>query len=187
MKNNFVINEILRRYESHIRMVIRKYFKNKMEADDVFQNVILHIYKKVENLNHKTEEKFTSKGFITTIIKNFCIDIKRANSRSKIMDNKEDAVFASKNSTTQHDNSFENSFFKDLTPVNIEKALLQLKERDRQLIILRFYKQKSIKEIDSIMNKKNSAVYIKRALESLKKTLGLKELPEDFDGFLIEE
>jgi len=37
------------------------------------------------------------------------------------------------------------------------------------------------------MNKKNSAVYIKRALESLKKTLGLKELPEDFDGFLIEE
>ena len=64
MKNNFVINEILRRHESHIRMVIHKYFKNKMEADDVFQNVILHIYKKVENLNHETENKFTSKGFI---------------------------------------------------------------------------------------------------------------------------
>jgi RNA polymerase sigma factor (sigma-70 family) len=187
MKNNFVINEILRRYESHIRMVIRRYFDNRMEIDDIFQDVILHIYKKVEHLNHETENKFTSKGFITTIIKNFCIDIKRVNSRSKIIDIKEDAFYSSKNSGTQYDNSFENSFFKDLTPINIEKGLLQLKGRDRQLIILRFYKKKSIKEIDSIMNKKHSAVYIKRALDNLKKIFRLKELPEDFDGFLIED
>ena len=48
MNNNFIINEILRRFSDPIRMVIRGYFNNKMDADDVYQNVTMHIMNKIK-------------------------------------------------------------------------------------------------------------------------------------------
>ena len=84
MNNNFIINEILRRFSDPIRMVIRGYFNNKMDADDVYQNVTMHIMNKIKLIEQDSdlEIKLKSKPYIIRATKNFCIDIKRKQTRN---------------------------------------------------------------------------------------------------------
>ena len=184
MNNNFIINEILRRFSDPIRMVIRGYFNNKMDADDVYQNVTIHIMNKIKLIEQDSdlEIKLKSKPYIIRATKNFCIDIKRKQTRNQKKFYEDDSVFETKTPIQN-----ENDIFKNFKTVNIEKALIQLKERDRQLIALRYYKQKSIKDIDTILGITNSSVYIDRAEAKLKKILAVGKLPDDFDGFIIED
>ena len=67
--------------------------------------------------------------------------------------------------------------------INIEKLLLQLNARDREIIILRVYKSKSVKEIDEIMNLTNSAIYYKRAIAKLRELENADDFFNEFDGF----
>ena len=71
--------------------------------------------------------------------------------------------------------------------IKVEDLLMQLNERDRQLIILRFFKNKSIKEMDEMTGLKNTAVYILRAIDKLKTLVGADTFYTYFDDFIIED
>ena len=76
---------------------------------------------------------------------------------------------------------------RSMKSIKVEDLLMQLNERDRQLIILRFFKNKSIKEMDEMTGLKNTAVYILRAIDKLKTLVGADTFYTYFDDFIIED
>ena len=64
--------------------------------------------------------------------------------------------------------------------LNDEKLFKNLKQIEIQLIKLRFFENKSIKEIDILLNIKNSAVYISRILKKIRSNVLI------YSGFEID-
>ena len=66
------------------------------------------------------------------------------------------------------------------------EAQLLVKKKKQQLL-LRFFKNKSIKEMDEMTGLKNTAVYILRAIDKLKTLVGADTFYTYFDDFIIED
>jgi RNA polymerase sigma factor (sigma-70 family) len=188
MQNRPLFNEIIRRYDQYIRLVVAKYFKNAMDRDDVFQEVMILLMEKVDKLdvNHP---KANIKGWVGVLTRNKCISILRSQKKFDVIRKNtgtDDYLFSNAVSTLFGDSADTGMVLKSVKSVNIEKMLSKLNERDRKLIVLRFFENHPIKEIDRITGVKNSAVYIKRIIEKLQKMENAKVFFEYFDGFEID-
>lgn len=186
MQHTLFLNELLLRFDGLIKFVISQYFKNKMDKDDVFQDISLHIFDKLQKTSSEELSKWTSEAWIRVIVRNQCITILRKrqseSKREKVMTN--DDQFERE---IPIDFNSQINFDKSLKAIAIEQVLLELKEKDRKLIILRFFKQKSIAEIDQLCGVKNSAVYISRIIDKLKNILGADSFYDYFDDYIIED
>ncbi len=67
--------------------------------------------------------------------------------------------------------------------IDINKLMKCLNERDQTLIVLRFFRNYSIRAIDLELGLNNSAVYIERAVEKLRKVLNVDRHLDFFDQF----
>ena len=174
MKREAFINEILRRLDSYIWKIVRVYFTDKEMSKDAFQNILLRLYE-----NHdKYKDKGNLKGWVAVVARNECISMIRKQNRSPLERMEAHYLEVIKDPTAD--------FTRSKKAIDLEKALLQLNEKDRQMIILRFMKNKSIKEIDQIIGITNSAVYIKRAIIKLKKIIGTEDFLKQYDHWEVD-
>ena len=188
MQNRPLFNEIIRRYDWSIRLVIAKYFKNAMDREDVFQEVMILLMEKVDKLdvNHPNAN---IKGWVGVLTRNKCISILRSQKKFDVIQkntSSDDYVFTNASSSVFSDSSDSGLPMRSVRSVSIEKLLSRLNERDRKLIAMRFFENYPIKEIDRITGLKNSAVYIKRIIEKLRKIENAKVFFDYFDGFEID-
>jgi len=186
---DIVFKELANRFQQPMKRVISKYFQNEMDQDDMYQDIVIHIYEQLKKMEDIDFIKWTSEAWIKVVVKNKCITIlrslKSAGKHSKTM--QDDRHFEVEISQSNYvDEAFVPSS-RSMKSIRIEELLIQLNERDRKLIILRFYKNKSIKEVDQILGITNSAVYTIRAVEKLKTITGASQFYEFFDGFVIED
>ena len=88
MQNRPLFNEIIRRYDQYIRLVVAKYFKNAMDRDDVFQEIMILLMEKVDKLdvNHP---KANIKGWVGVLTRNKCISILRSQKKFDVILNME--------------------------------------------------------------------------------------------------
>ena len=189
MNRDFLFNEIIRRNETKLRKKIAATFFSKVNLDDVYQDVCIHILGKIRNENDENLSKWEAEAWLMTVTNNFCTDKLRSLKSQKqvkknilvLLDDFSEVdrkLFASKQS---HFNALDPSLSKK--EIDINKLMKFLNERDQMLIVLRFFRNYSIRDIDIELGLNNSAVYIERAVEKLRKVLNVDRHLDFFDQF----
>jgi len=157
-----------------------------MEADDLFQDLAIHILQKLQQEDDEALEKWDSVSWIVRITINFCLSElrKRKSKKNRSYKDLPDSDALDRNVYHHGSASQDNSDpSRSVIAIDIEELLSQMNERDRQLIILRIFEGKSKDEIDQIMGLTNSAQYYKRAIESLQKKIGVERYKALYDDF----
>lgn len=189
MNRDFLFNEIIRRNETKLRKKIAATFFSKVNLDDVYQDVCIHILGKIRNENDENLSKWEAEAWLMTVTNNFCTDKLRSLKSQKqvkknilvLLDDFSEVdrkLFATKQS---HFNALDPSLSKK--EIDINKLMKFLNERDQTLIVLRFFRNYSIRAIDLELGLNNSAVYIERAVEKLRKVLNVDRHLDFFDQF----
>ncbi len=189
MNRDFLFNEIIRRNEMKLRKKIAATFFSKVNLDDVYQDVCIHILGKIRNENDENLSKWEAEAWLMTVTNNFCTDKLRSLKSQKqvkknilvLLDDFSEVdrkLFAAKQS---HFNALDPSLSKK--EIDINKLMKFLNERDQTLIVLRFFRNYSIRAIDVELGLNNSAVYIERAVEKLRKVLNVDRHLDFFDQF----
>ena len=188
-RNEIVFKELIHRFKKPIERVIGKYFQNSMDRDDVYQDVMIHIFEQLKKIEHDDFSKWEAESWIKVVVKNKCISILRVLQResSREKSTVDDSHLDYEISTSTFADKPTVTTSRSVKTIKVEDLLMQLNERDRQLIILRFFKNKSIKELDELTGLNNSAVYILRAIEKLKTIVGADTFYTYFDDFEIED
>jgi RNA polymerase sigma factor (sigma-70 family) len=189
LNRDFLFNEIIRRNETKLRKKIAATFFSKVNLDDVYQDVCIHILGKIRNEKDENLSKWEAEAWLMTVTNNFCTDKLRSLKSQKqvkknilvLLDDFSEVdrkLFAAKQS---HFNALDPSLSKK--EIDINKLLKFLNERDQTLIVLRFFRNYSIRAIDLELGLNNSAVYIERAVEKLRKVLNVDRHLDFFDQF----
>ena len=189
MNRDFLFNEIIRRNETKLRKKIAATFFSKVNLDDVYQDVCIHILGKIRNENDENLSKWEAEAWLMKVTNNFCTDKLRSLKSQKqvkknilvLLDDFSEVdrkLFATKQS---HFNALDPSLSKK--EIDINKLMKFLNERDQTLIVLRFFRNYSIRAIDLELGINNSAVYIERAVEKLRKVLNVDRHLDFFDQF----
>ena len=188
-RNAIVFNELIHRFNKPIKRVIAKYFQNSMDQDDVYQDVMMHIYEQLNKIDGDDFSKWEAESWVKVVVKNKCISIIRVNKRESGREKSivDDSHLENEISSSSFSDKPVVSTSRSMKAIKVEDLLMQLNERDRQLIILRFFKNKSIKEMDELTGLKNTAVYILRAIDKLKDLVGADTFYTYFDDFIIED
>jgi len=189
LNRDFLFNEIIRRNETKLRKKIAATFFSKVNLDDVYQDVCIHILGKIRNENDENLSKWEAEAWLMTVTNNFCTDKLRSLKSQKqvkknilvLLDDFSEVdrkLFAAKQT---HFNALDPSLSKK--EIDINKLMKCLNERDQTLIVLRFFRNYSIRDIDLELGLNNSAVYIERAVEKLRKDLNVDRHLDFFDQF----
>ena len=188
-RNAIVFKELIHRFNKPIKRVIAKYFQNSMDQDDVYQDVMMHIYEQLNKIEGEDFSKWEAESWVKVVVKHKCISIIRVNQRESGREKSivDDSHLENEISSSSFSDKPFVSTSRSMKAIKVEDLLMQLNERDRQLIILRFFKNKSIKEMDEMTGLKNTAVYILRAIDKLKTLVGADTFYTYFDDFIIED
>lgn len=183
MSKEKLFNELLKRHAALMRHVIRRYFPNKMDSDDVYQDLTIHIYSKLQEAPNDELEKWLQAAWITTITRNKCLDFLKAQARlsEKMKHSDDQEYFNHITAQSAVDKAKENQ--KELLKISVRKLIITLKPKERAIVIMRFIKGYSMQEIAEMMDLSNASVYLKRALNKIKEHINGKDFFELFDGF----
>ena len=143
--------------------------KTKSEAEDAVQETFLSLAMNIKKIDDPTS--LASAGYVMTTLKNKIIDIKRKKKRD--MNIFESIV----HKHIEFDDSVIDLLIKSEQKERLAKAVETLKSRDRHILLMRLYEERSFEDIAKLTgisegNVKN--VYY-RALEKLRKILEDKE------------
>jgi RNA polymerase sigma-70 factor (ECF subfamily) len=181
MNRDLLYTELMLRHKSLIKRIIRQYFPNTMDADDVFQEISIQVLKNLERISLEELKKWESSAWITTVCKNKCKDIlKVTKTRNRYFTNTDSLLLGSFN-IGNDDHKIEE------WKTTVKDLLIGLKKEERKLIILRFIKGYSSKEVGEIMGLINPSVYISRVLGKLRSKINSSKFFEYFDGWVLED
>jgi len=182
MNRNLLYNELIRRHYSLIKRIVRQYFPNQMDADDVFQEVTMHFLHKLEEISAEEMVKWESAAWLTTVCKNKCKDIlKSSRNKTKYYSQSDPEMFSNSSVYGAEDKK------QETWKTSLREVLIELNSDERKIIILRFIKGYSVKEVGDIMGLSNPSVYINRILQKLKKVVNSTVFFDQFDGWVLED
>jgi len=189
LNRDFLFNEIIRRNETKLRKKIAATFFSKVNLDDVYQDVCIHILGKIRNEKDENLSNWEAEAWLMTVTNNFCTDkLRSLKSQKQVKKN----ILVLLDDFSEVDRKLfaaKQSYFNALDPslskkeIDINKLMKRLNERDQTLIVLRFFRNYSIRAIDLELGLNNSAVYIERAVEKLRKVLNVDRHLDFFDQF----
>jgi RNA polymerase sigma factor (sigma-70 family) len=189
LNNDMIFNELMRRFERMIRSEIYAYFANEMDRQDIFQEISIHILKKLRSSERLELAKWDSGGWVRIVTKNKCLDIikKRTRELKQSKDLSDEDLFEKAANQSPYLENNDIRIDKTWKEIDVAHLLMQLAERERQIIILRYFKKMPIKDIDAIMNVSNSSVYLDRVIKKLRKINGAATFFDFFDEYRIKD
>ena len=158
------IELIMDTYGNDVKKFIYCYLKNEADTDDVTQEVFVTVYFKLNTFKGNS----SLKNWIYSIAANKCKDYLRKNSLrpSKLIER------ITKQSVTQIDNDVSKQYEENLDKKEVFKKVMALPIKYREVVILYYFKELSIKEISYILKEKETTLQ-SRLLRARK---GLKEV-----------
>lgn len=156
-----LIEELIERFGDDILRICYLYTKDYSQAEDLFQEVFIKVYKNIDSFNNQCEVS----TWITRIAINACKDyLKSAWIKRNIL---LECRKRRKNINT------ENEAIKDIEKDYILSSVLNLPSKYREVIYFYYYKDLKTKEIAEVLKLKESVVRsrLMRAREILKKEL----------------
>lgn len=172
-----ILKELLNRFDRYIVYVIRIYFKGE-DVKDIYQEVSMHIHRRIGELYEENPDLFSTKAWIKTVVKSFCIsELRSKNGKRKIK-----LVYdelSVNNSRDFEDVDRDSESDRDINEA-IKDFLRNLNKRDALILKMKYYYGKSSNHISQKMNEAHVNVYIQRIKERLIRRTGI----DDIDGFV---
>ena len=142
--DNKAFDELLRRYKNKVFSSVYNMINDRLAAEDVFQDIFIRI---VVGLR---ENRYTSKGYfkfwVATITRNAIIDYHRKN-KILLADVNEDNDLCTLKGQDVIDICKEESIVNKQTLDNAVKLMNHLPETQREAVYMKFFENKSFKEI----------------------------------------
>ncbi|WP_052330476.1 RNA polymerase sigma factor [Virgibacillus sp. MSP4-1] len=142
-----IIEYVYDQFGEQIKRVIFTYVKNHAQTDDIFQEFLITVYHKINT--YKGKSKFET--WLYRIAVNKCKDYLRSPIHRLFKHNEQ-------LEESRIDLSPENKVYLAEIEIDIVEAILSLPVKYREVIVLRFYKTFSIKEISETLKVKESTV-----------------------------
>ena len=191
-KHHTVFNELLNRYDTLFISVVGKHFKNKEEAQDVYQDFLMHLLMLVETHYEDLLDLINTASWLKAVVSNFCKSaIRQKNAKRKIKIDRagfsalhienyslpeETSPFVIKNEQGQQ--------VIDMADV-IKHLLGLLSKKDALTLKMKYYYGKSSSLIGKKLNIKHVDVKISRIKASLVKRSGIEKL-SDLEPFFMK-
>lgn len=145
-KDQELFSEIVRRYQNKLFFYIKKYIWNAHDAEDICQDVFLKVFRNLQGFDIR--RKFSS--WIYRISHNETINFIRFNSRVKI-DSLDQNEYL-KNTLGNWDR-LEEKLDRKENLKNFKKIVDTLPLKYRDVLILKYYEEKSYEEMSDILRK----------------------------------
>ena len=159
---------IVDRYEDKMkRYILRNSGFNKFDIDDLLQDIFLAVYQNANSF--RFDMKFSS--WIYRIAHNKIVDYWRKNQKNKNEISVEENLFLVESIFNK--NEVEDEIEKTESKEIVQKVLPFVKEKYRQVLVLRFLEEKSYEEISDILEKTKATVgtLVRRGKEDFKKQM----------------
>lgn len=169
MTSDAVLEHLMSKYGNTIFRMCYLYLKDYHLAEDAVQETFIKAMKSYDSFLHNADEK----TWLIRIAINSCKNILRTRWF------KERSTLSGERLLTDTCEPMEDFIKKD----SLTHAVMSLKPNERQLIILYYYQELSVKEIAKILHKNENTLYqqLKRTREKLKKIL----LEDDYGTEII--
>ncbi|MFC5465358.1 sigma-70 family RNA polymerase sigma factor [Lederbergia graminis] len=152
------IEWVMDHHGESLKRFIFTYVKNRAQMDDVFQDVMLTVYQKIDTIRDAS----SLKNWLYRITANKCKDYLRSPLHRLFI--WKDEVFEKTTQTPEH------FVLLDEQKREVIKAIMNLPIKYREVLILQYYQEFSIEEISKLLDVNPSTIRtrIMRAKEKLK-------------------
>ncbi len=134
---------LIDKYKNRIYSFIYSKVLNKDAAEDIFQDTFIKVINTLKRGSYRDEGKFLP--WTLRIAHNLVIDYFRKNNNSKLINNSEDYdIF---DVIKDESLNVENHIVKEQVYADIKKIIKELPDDQREVLIMRMYKEMSFKEI----------------------------------------
>jgi len=181
-----VFNELLNRYDSLFLSVIGRHFPVRQEAQDIYQDFLIHLFFLVESNYQSDLDLLNTASWLKAVVSNYCKSaLRKKNAKKKIQFAKEEFTTLDLENYSEKDDSIEFTLnpktFKD--PVDAMYHLLGLlPKKDALILKMKYFYGKSSIEIAQRLKTKHVDVRISRLKSRLIKLSGVKSLEEFFEN-----
>ena len=152
--------ELVRRYEGLVYNTCNKILGSPEDAEEVTQDALIQIFHKI----HQFEGRAAFKTWLYKIVHNFC------RNRLSRMIRKRQGQEAYEQHSMNMVPDFDQARQKQRLSARVEEALSKLKQRDREVVVLKFMSGMTLQEIADVFDIGLSAAKMRlyRALEDFK-------------------
>lgn len=164
------IELIMDTYGSDVKKFIYSYLNNEADTDDVTQEVFVTVYFKLNTFKGNS----SLKNWIYSIAANKCKDFLRKNSLrpSKLIER------MTKQSVAQIDNDISKQYEANIDKKGLFEKVMALPIKYREVLVLYYFKELSIKEISYILKEKETTLQSRllRARKGLREVISEGEI-----------
>ena len=185
-EHHTVFNELLNRYDSLFLSVIGRHFPVRQEAQDVYQDFLIHLLFLVESNYQSDLDLLNTASWLKAVVSNYCKSaLRKKNAKKKIQFAKEEFTTLNLENYSEKDDSIaftlNSKTYKD--PVDAMYHLLRLlPKKDALILKMKYFYGKSSIEIAQRLKTKHIDVRISRLKSRLIKLSGVKSLEEFFEN-----
>ena len=185
-EHHTVFNELLNRYDSLFISVIGRHFPVRQEAQDVYQDFLIHLLFLVESNYQSDLDLLNTASWLKAVVSNYCKSaLRKKNAKKKIQFAKDEFTALDLENYSEKDDSINFTLnpetFND--PVDAVYHLLGLlPKKDALILKMKYFYGKSSIEIAQRLKTKHVDVRISRLKSRLIKLSGVKSLEEFFEN-----
>ncbi len=162
--DNGAFDVLLGRYESKVFTYLIYSVRNQELAEDLFQDAFMRIITTLRNKRYTETGKFSS--WVMRIAHNLVIDHFRQNKGENFISNDDENFDVLNDSSVAVDDNIEKQMIDRQTLRDIKALVRMLPEKQREVVLMRFYQDLSFKEIAELTD-----VSINTALGRMRYTL----------------
>ncbi len=169
--------EIIERYQGKLFAYLYRLIGSRDEAQDILQDVFLKAYRNLQS--YDSARKFSS--WIYRIAHNEAVNFIKRKSLKRFIPWEDIAATKDKMDMASFEDGADKAWLRKEIGKEVNFALDEMPFKYKQVLILRYYSDKSYEEIGEILGKPVNTVgtLISRAKRSLSQNLKGKELPFD--------
>jgi RNA polymerase sigma-70 factor (ECF subfamily) len=164
-KNPESYREIVRRYQRKLFVYLYHLTGSKEETEDILQNVFVKVYNNLKKFN--TQKKFSS--WIYRIAHNEAVNYLKKRSQKRFVSWEDVMMSKEKMEISSHERSPLDHWIKKELKKEMEAALDKLPSKYKEVLILRYFTEKSYEEMSEILKRPVNTVgtLINRAKKKL--------------------
>ena len=151
-QNQLYFNELYGRYANKIYGKCLSILKDVASAEDAAQEVFMKIFLRLASFNRKS--KFST--WVYSITYNYCIDILRKQKRRFTISTEDQEI-----PEVSDNQEISDAEFLEMDLKRLAKALNEIPESDKAILLMKYQEGISIKELAEITKKSESAVKMK--------------------------
>lgn len=151
---NIYYTEIVRRYQGKLLLYLRHLIGGGDEAEDLLQNVFFKVYQHLSDFDQ--ERKFSS--WIYRIAHNEAVNYLKKKSRRRLVAWEDIVSSKDKLDTADERDSPEESWMRGELSHEVQEALEKLPKKYKEILVLRYYLDKSYAEMSHITGRPENTV-----------------------------